>query len=216
MLWQNWKSRWENAIATCTKLGGDAEDLIIANAASQLEVEEIEMQIEVKLPQSFRRVVTEYSSSVQMTWFLPDGFTLPKPLQGIFCGNCDWNLSLLPRLEGGRKEWVKTCFPNPDNHYDKVWHNKLAFQAVGNGDMLALDIAQQPSPVVYLSHDDGQGHGYILGKDFEDFIEKWSQLGCVGAEYWQMIPFILGPKTGLDPDCVNAHSWKKLFRFSNP
>lgn len=44
---------------------------------------------------------------------------------------------------------------------------------VGNGDVIALDVdqdSQHPS-VVYLSHDDGGRHDYILGKDFEFFLE---------------------------------------------
>jgi len=215
MIWENWKQRWENALLACSNLGGRADELIIADPAMISDVEKVEAEIHLQLPESFRRVITGFSSSVQMIWFLPSEIKLPKPLNEIFSGNCEWDLSALPELETERKGWIESCFPNPKNSYDKIWHNKLAFLAVGNGDMLALDLSQRPSPVVYLSHDDGRGHGYVLGRDFEDFIEKWSQLGCPGAEDWQMIPFTHDGVSGLDPDCENAHAWRKLFGFSS-
>ncbi|MFX1396825.1 MAG: hypothetical protein ACFFAS_07240 [Promethearchaeota archaeon] len=32
--------------------------------------------------------------------------------------------------------------------------------------------------VVYLEHDDFYLHGMILGNNFEDFVSKWSDIGC--------------------------------------
>jgi hypothetical protein len=215
MIWDNWKQRWENALLACSNLGGRADELVIANPATISDVEKIEAEIQLKLPESFRRVITGYSSSVHMYWRLPTEIELPKPFEGIFCGICEWDLSMLPELEARRKGWIESCFPNSDHSYDRVWHNKLAFHGVDNGDMLALDLSKNPSPVVYLSHDDEEMHGYILGMDFEDFIDKWSQLGCPGTEDWQMIPFIHDSVSGLDPDCQNANAWRKLFGFSS-
>ena len=33
-------------------------------------------------------------------------------------------------------------------------------------------------------------HGQILGENFIDFMNKWTQLGCVGTEDWQFEPFL--------------------------
>jgi hypothetical protein len=211
MIWDNWKQRWENALLACSKLGGRADELIIAAPATISEVERIETKIQLKLPESFRRVITRYSSSMQMAWFLPNEIELPKPFNEIFSGNCEWDLSALPELEARRKNWIEVCFPNPEKPYDKIWHNKLAFHAVDNGDMLAFDLSQGSFPVVYLSHDGDESHGYILGKNFEDFVDKWTQLGCPGTEDWQMLPFTHDSMSGLDPNCENARLWKKLF-----
>ena len=43
-------------------------------------------------------------------------------------------------------------------------NTKLGFMNIPNGDVIAFDMKESeinPS-VVYLSHDDGEGHGYIL------------------------------------------------------
>jgi hypothetical protein len=90
-------------------------------------------------------------------------------------------------------------------------HNKLAFQQVSNGDLLALDLSSSSAPVIYLSHDDGPGHGYKLGADFTDFIGHWTRLGCRGAEGWRIVPFTKSPASLLDPDCENGRIWRSIF-----
>ena len=63
--------------------------------------------------------------------------------------------------------------------------------------------------MVYLSHDDGEGHGFRLGDNFADFIDRWTLLGCPGAEDWQMLPFIHSSTSGIDPWCENARRWRQ-------
>lgn len=101
-------------------------------------------------------------------------------------------------------------FPDVNNEYDSVWHNKLGLMEVGNGDYIAFDLSvPNDPPVVYLSHDDGEGHGYILGKNFIDFMNRWTRIGCVGCEDWQLLPFIEGAESGILPDCENAIKWRE-------
>lgn len=67
----------------------------------------------------------------------------------------------------------------------------MGFMNVPNGDVIAFDMKESeinPS-VVYLSHDDGEGHGYILGKDFNTYLEQLLLVGACGNEDWQMLPF---------------------------
>lgn len=207
--YDRWVRRWEATLAACRQLAGDARELRIGPPATKAEVEAVEHELGRELPPEFRRVLTEFSADVELRWFLPDGFPLPQPLREIFSGECWWRLSLLVDMEAGRKGWVDSCFPNPDDAYDRVWHGKLGFLEVGNGDLLSLDVAASPASVVYLSHDDGEGHGYHLGSDFIDFIDRWSLLGCPGGEDWQMLPFISGPTSGLNPDGPNAVLWRE-------
>ena len=109
------------------------------------------------------------------------------------------------------REWVET-FPNVEDPYDNVWHHKFAFADVPNGDQLAFDLKfMLDPPVVYLSHDDGEGHGYRLGNDFIDFMERWSLLGCPGNEDWQMMPFLPDATSGLDVYGENARMWREWF-----
>ena len=61
-------------------------------------------------------------------------------------------------------------------------NTKLGFMNVPNGDAIAFDMKESeinPS-VVYLSHDDGEGHGYILGKDFNTYLEQLLLVGACG------------------------------------
>ena len=171
------------ALRACDTIGGEARRLNIAPPASNEEVIRVENVLGLTLPLSFRRVLTDFSASIDLSWFLPQEIELPIEFRGIFRGQCSWDLSRLIDIDKGRKGWVENCFSNENDDYDRVWHNKLAFLEVGNGDCLAFDLDYSPdSPIVYLSHDVGEGHGYRLGDNFVDFIDKWSLLGCPGAE----------------------------------
>lgn len=69
--------------------------------------------------------------------------------------------------------WIENVFSDPEDEYDVVWHNKLAFSEVGNGDYLAFDMSNtEDAPIVYLSHDNGEGHGYILANNFIEFLNN--------------------------------------------
>ncbi len=68
-----------------------------------------------------------------------------------------------------------------------------------------MDIScQGKEPIVYLSHDDGEGHGVALANNFKEFVFITSRLGCTGAEDWQWLPFIENGKPFINPDCTNA------------
>jgi len=91
-----------------------------------------------------------------------------------------------------------------------VWHDKLAFAEVGNGDLLAFDTAvSDDGPIVYLSHDDGDGHGKRMADNFVDLMERWSPLGCPGSEDWQWIPFCDTSSGLIDPNGPNADRWRQ-------
>lgn len=102
-------------------------------------------------------------------------------------------------------------FPDPDDPYDRVWHHKLPFMEVGNGDYLALDLDRDArGRVIYLSHDDGEGHGRAMAASFEDLLVRWIPLACPGAEDWQWLPFCSRPDGGIDPWSEAAREWTAL------
>ncbi len=209
--WTAWPARWEAALDACGKLGGETPQLVIKPPATNEELERVEAELGMRLPESFRTVLSEFSSTVELRWHLPDVWP-PGDLRQIFSGECRWDLSELPELEENRRGWIDVVFPNIDDPYDRVWHNKLTFLAVANGDMLALDLSAAPEcPVIYLSHECDEAHGYILGDNFIDFIDRWSLLGCPGSEDWQLTPFISSPTSGIDPNCENARKWREWF-----
>jgi hypothetical protein len=180
-------------------------------AATQRDVALVETSLGHSLPEAFREVVLEYSASVSVLWQVPDDLEMPKEFHSIFAGECRWDLAGLPALVAEHKDWINNCFSNPDDDYDAVWHAKFPILQVGNGDMIAIDLVAPSQPVVYLSHDDGEGHGYCLGHDFIDYVDRLSRLGCPGAEDWQWLMFVDGPSSGLLVDSPLAIRWRQWF-----
>ena len=153
-----WRSRWREALDACVRLGGEARSLRIGSAASEPDIAHAEREVGVALPPAFRRVLVEFSAEVSFSWFLPEDHDLPGPFHGIFGGGCSWSLARLPAIQKSVIGWVSEIFPNQNSTYDRVWHDKLGFHEVGNGDFLALDLAPESAgAVVYLSHDSGAG-----------------------------------------------------------
>ena len=147
-------------------------------------------------------------------WQFPDSVQseLPKELHNIFAGECRWSLAGLPELHDTYRSWIQDCFSDPKKPYDRIWHNKFPIGEVGNGDMLAIDIGKPKSqPVVYLSHDDSREHGYRLGSDIQDYIDRLTLLGCVGPECWQFSPFLKGPRAFLQTSSKAAKTWRRWF-----
>ena len=211
MGFNNWCRRAEAAVAACRAKGGLGDELSLKPPATLSDVERIERAIDLRIPDSFRRIVTECASAFSVYWHL-DEVDPPGQLSEIFCGSFSWDLWKLPDLEQGRRDWITEVFPNPDDDYDRVWHDKLAVHEVGNGDIVALDLSlPDDAPLVYLSHDGGEGHGQVIGESFEAGVEAWSKLGFPGSEDWQWLPFTSSPASGIDPDGELARRWRKWF-----
>ncbi|WP_042161475.1 SMI1/KNR4 family protein [Paenibacillus gorillae] len=211
--WNLWEQRLISFIDAIEHIGGEAGGYKIKPPADLGEIKKIEEQLGQRLPQSFVRVMTEFSRGMEVYWSLPDedllSIPLPEELQGLFASNFSWDIDEILSIEEARRGWVTEVFPDPNDPYDSVWHNKLAFMEVGNGDYLAFDLAfAEDSPIIYLSHDDGEGHGFLIGNNFIDFFNKWTQIGCVGCEDWQLLPFIKDSKSGIDPLSENAVLWR--------
>ena len=212
MMWDKWKEKWELACEAVRRLGGDSEGVTILNRAVEESVIVVEKKIGMRLPDAFRKVVLEFAAGIDFEWRLPDEIKFPDEFRGIFAGQFTWNLKDIPEINESKDGWVRECFSNEDDPYDKVWHNKLGLMEVGNGDFIAFDLKEYPkkAPIVYLSHDDGEGHGYVLGDDFIDFMGRWTNIGCPGLEDWQMLPFIDSTTSGINPYGKNAIAWRAL------
>jgi hypothetical protein len=192
---------------TVKGIGGDARELRVDPPATEDEIERVEQELGISIPSELRRAMLDVSAHLEFSWFLPDSFELPQILREIFCGELHWGLDLVPKFIEEYQGWIKEVFPNPDNPYDAIWHGKFPFQDVGNGDYIAIDEGGQ---VIYLSHDDGEGHGYIMADSFNDLLARWVPLGCVGGEDWQWLPFTNGMTTRIDPKSEAARTWMLL------
>lgn len=181
-------------------------------AATMQELQKLESDLDCTLPESLKQTFLQFSKAVSFCASLPDEFELPHELREIFSAQFTFSLDEMMNAETSRKNWAEECFSNPDDPYDKVWHNKLGFMTVDNGDVIAFDLEDENTDkkVVYLSHDDGPGHGYVLGSNFLEYFNNLLLIGGCGSEDWQMEPFMEDTQSGLKPDCENARLYRKL------
>ncbi len=210
------KHRMVNIEERMKAIGGNVSEVMIGAPASLQQIEACEIQLGFQIPESFKKVLLEFSSSCNLRWVFPEEYQLAGELDGIFSGMLHWDLALLKELNDDKNGWVKEVFSNPDDEYDKVWHQTLAFYEVGNGDYIAFDLVDNSTDacVIYLSHDDGEGHGYKLADNFIDFLEKWARIAFVGGEDWQWLPFTSNAQSGLLPDSQSAKLFRSLLKLS--
>jgi cell wall assembly regulator SMI1 len=142
--------------------------------ATEQEVLALEHDLGVLLPQDLCRTLLMISHHVEFRWFAPDAVRFPAPFACNFSGDLHLSLELLRQFERDRLSWIETDFLDKDNAYNVVWHDKLAFREVGNGDYITIDLSpQRAGAVCYLSHDDGEGHGRILAPSVSAFLTRW-------------------------------------------
>ena len=199
-------------------LGGEVEPLTIEKPATEDEIKAIEAQLGYTLPPHFREVLLENTAHLDFYWDINDitdegDISLPDKLVEIFRGQLLFGLDLLLDYEDDRKGWVKEVYPDYNNEYDRVWHNKMSFHQVGNGDYIAIEIEPENyGKVVYLSHDGSENHGIYIANNFKEFLMNYAAIGCTGGEDWQWEPFYTKGK-GLDPTCENAQAWYKVLEI---
>lgn len=208
-----WISEWTSTIDAIKKIGGDIKAFEISPKSNLSKVEEVESELGFSLPISFKKVLLEFSAAVNVIWFLPDNFELPSKFKSIFSGELSWNIEKLIGINQDKDEFIKTCFADEDDAYNRVWHNTLAFVDVGNGDYIAFDLEDgADGRVIFLSHDGDTSNGYVLGRNFIEFINELTGICCCGPEDWQMMPFIETPESGIDSKCCNAIEFRDVFR----
>jgi len=205
------KKTLQNILHSIESIGGETRELIFEAPSTEDELIAIEKDLGHQIPDEFRKILLTISGHCDLSWFLPDDFELPDALDEIFSGNLEWGTKFIIDFHKRKEAWIKEVFPNPEDEYDKVWYNKFVFQAVGNGDFLAIALDKEDyGKIVYLSHDGGEGHGYILANSFEELLSNWGEIGFVGAEDWQWLPFVENERSGILADNKNAIRWKEL------
>ena len=196
-------------------LGGEVESLTIEKPATEEEIKAVEAKLGYTLPPHFREVLLENTAHLEFGWDIDDiideeEISLPDKLAEIFRGKLLFGLDLLLDYEEDRQDWEGDAYPNSDKEYDRVWHNKMSFFQVGNGDYIAIELEPENyGKVVYLSHDGSENHGLYIADNFKEFLMNYAAVGCTGGEDWQWEPFYTKGK-GIDPTSKNAKTWYKV------
>ncbi|MBI9050102.1 MAG: SMI1/KNR4 family protein [Anaerolineaceae bacterium] len=213
--YNHWIGYWKALFIACrkhdaTSIWKNPKNVFQIEApATEENVICIEKELGCPIPENFRKVLLNFSSTVNIQWFLNEDDEALPPLNQVCWGECRWNLQDLPQIMADYQGWLTHCFSNPQDSYDAIWYNKFPIIDIRNGDKIAIELNSPKDAVVYLSHDDGIGHGYIMGNTFEDFIERHSKIGCPGYEEWLWTPF--ASEGIIDPNCENALAWRKWF-----
>ena len=209
------KKRLDLFLEKIEDLGGEVEPLTIEKPATEEEVKAVEVKLGYTLPPHFREVLLENTAHLEFWWDIDDiideeDISLPDKLAEIFRGKLLFGLDLLLDYEEDRQDWEGDAYPNSDKEYDRVWHNKMSFFQVGNGDYIAIELEPENyGKVVYLSHDGSENHGLYIADNFKEFLMNYAAVGCTGGEDWQWEPFYTKGK-GIDPTSENAQVWYKV------
>ena len=209
------KKRLDLFLEKIEDLGGEVEPLTIEKPATEEEVKAVEAKLGYTLPPHFREVLLENTAHLEFGWDIDDiideeDISLPDKLAEIFRGKLLFGLDLLLDYEEDRQDWEGDAYPNSDKEYDRVWHNKMSFFQVGNGDYIAIELEPENyGKVVYLSHDGSENHGLYIADNFKEFLMNYAAVGCTGGEDWQWEPFYTKGK-GIDPTSKNAKTWYKV------
>ena len=196
-------------------LGGETDPLTIEKPATEDEIKAVEAKLGYTLPPHFREVLLENTAHLEFGWDIDDiideeDISLPDKLAEIFRGKLLFGLDLLLDYEEDRQDWEGEVYPNSDKEYDRVWHNKMSFFRVGNGDYIAIELEPENyGKVVYISHDGSENHGLYIADNFKEFLMNYAAVGCTGGEDWQWEPFYTKDK-GIDPTSKNAKTWYKV------
>ena len=199
-------------------LGGETDPLTIEKPATEDEIKAVETKLGYTMPSHFREVLLENTAHLDFYWDINDitdegDISLPDKLVEIFRGQLLFGLDLLLDYEDDRTGWVKEVYPDYNNEYDRVWHNKMSFHQVGNGDYIAIELEPENyGKVVYLSHDGSENHGLYIASNFKEFLMNYAAIGCIGGEDWQWEPFYTAGK-GIDPTSENAQAWYKVLEI---
>ena len=209
------KKRLDLFLEKIEALGGETDPLMIEKPATEEEIKAVEEQLGYILPPHFREVLLENTAHLEFGWDIDDiideeDISLPDKLAEIFRGKLLFGLDLLLDYEEDRQDWEGEVYPNSDKEYDRVWHNKMSFFQVGNGDYIAIELEPENyGKVVYLSHDGSENHGLYIADNFKEFLMNYAAVGCTGGEDWQWEPFYTKGK-GIDPTSKNAKTWYKV------
>ena len=196
-------------------LGGETDPLTIEKPATEDEIKAVEAKLGYTLPPHFREVLLENTAHLEFWWDIDDiideeDISLPDKLAEIFRGKLLFGLDLLLDYEEDRQDWEGEVYPNSDKEYDRVWHNKMSFFRVGNGDYIAIELEPENyGKVVYLSHDGSENHGLYIADNFKEFLMNYAAVGCTGGDDWQWESFYSKSK-GIDPTSKNAKTWYKV------
>ncbi|WP_379196485.1 SMI1/KNR4 family protein [Paenibacillus sp. GCM10012306] len=182
-----WKRQWQWLVQALEQKGASTF-ITIDHPATEWEIAEAESQLRIQLPEEFRSLLKDGSGKVLVYWSLPYGTIKPFDVSG----DIGWSTDQL-------------CFSDFADEEMGEQRQYLTFHVAGNGDELLLDLSSPSgTSVVHWAHETGEFR--LLAPSMTTFVDRITELGCVGAEEWQYHYFC--GEFGLDPESGNSKRWK--------
>lgn len=163
---------------------------LVERPATTDEINSVENQIGKTIPEDLKKLFL-FSKHVEFSYQFDE--TLSEEFRQNFSGGIYWNLDSLVGQYTNFQEWVKASIDPEFNDREaigiteKLWQDKLPLMDVPNGDIIA--IGNNPSEIIYFSHEEDTMHGRILGNTLWNFLDFYSRIGFAGSEGWQLEPF---------------------------
>lgn len=204
----------------CPSEGKVLQKFEIGPPATEKELAAAEKQIGFEFPESFRKVMLEFSASFCLEWFLPknDISAFSAEYCSSRCGGCEWNLADIVAINCRRdyNEMAEICveiaYETAPEYFRSFFEDRRICLEIINGDAVMMKIGHKiDEEISYFMHDGGPaiGFGTVLGRNFEDFIDRWMRLAFDGQDYWDWKPYI--EKDGLNPDSEPGRHFQAWF-----
>jgi len=218
MNWRDHIDQWRKALKP--QLEGKVH-CDIRGPASDDELDDLEDELCYEIPECLRTFMEDKSAYIDFWWNLrSDVVPLDVP-DRPYGGYIEFNPQTLININADRTGFL--CGDLPEIVI-RQWQQAFRFLGVPNGDAIALDTFQNPDepPVIYLNHEEPEKQ-VRLADSFQEFIDAWFALGCVGPEGWNICHFVTdkgnplpefenGSATSkLDITCPNAIAFRSFF-----
>lgn len=183
------KIEWILAIAA-RKNWEIARQPFIDRPATTAEIHRVEKEIGRTLPDDLKQLFL-FSRHLEFGYQFDE--KLPEEFRGNFSGELSWNLNTFAEQYAELQEWIKASIDPEYNDADAVaitqrlCEDKFPFMQVPTGDVIV--VSNDPSEVIYFSHEGDVMHGKTLGNNLWSFLDFYSRIGFAGSEDWQLQPF---------------------------
>ncbi|WP_078552263.1 SMI1/KNR4 family protein [Bacillus alkalicellulosilyticus] len=197
-------TKWEQTLQKVKGNNGTASPIEIGEKATEQEIQAKEKELGYPLPPSYIDALQNIGKSLSFYYAFSEETIIPIEFDEIFSGEIHWHIDYLQSLDE-----LADQLKDDDEDYASTLRGKVEFSHAANGDLYAFDmlVEGKEKPVVYWNHEDGTIT--FIANSFRDYLEKITELHCIGSEIWQLFPFL--DKTGLDPTSPEAIEWRKWF-----
>jgi SMI1/KNR4 family protein SUKH-1 len=216
--------RWLGELLTmqahARRRGWDLVQLEIDPPATEAEIRGVEIRHGLTMPAQLREVLLQISAQVHFGWSIP---SLLHPLEGLNLPTSGglhdslWSLDHIDQKAivsfNGLRDHLANLGDGEEPNTPEMWNNQFPFAAVGEGDVLTIDmsLAKGPQPVRYFSSEREGLHHHVIAPDFFSFITAYTRLGCAGRDHDDWFRFIAqddGDLRYLDPDSEGGRRWR--------